>query len=38
MKVGAATFLDFGFLPICISIGVEPCHGQIQSFDGSCER
>jgi hypothetical protein len=39
MRVGGATFLAFGFLPIymCTSIGVEPCHGQIQSSDGSCD-
>jgi hypothetical protein len=40
MRVDAATFLAFGFLPIymCISTGVEPRHGQIQSSDGSCDR
>jgi hypothetical protein len=28
------------FLPIyvCISTGVEPCHGQIQSFSGTYDR
>jgi len=39
MRVGAATFLAFGFLSIymCISPGVEPRHGQIQSSDGSSD-
>ncbi len=25
-------------LYMCISTGVEPHHGQIQSFDGSCDK